>query len=293
MKKTIDLSRDNLYYLLITVLSIGFLVCMIHITNATAINTNDLNNAFNCITQKVNKSANFTLADAFVCYDNTLPGAQKYASKPYQNPDLNHLPKIQHVSAFNNTPTKTITKDNGINPIWNPLDDVREFKLSSKTSDIFGTTSPSKTTNSSKDNFHFKNKPKDVQVINKHVPEKSHSIDVFAKSTERQQSNNAALTNPNTFHGNKSDKSVWNLSNDISETRSLSPTETSNIGSGNQINQGVTNLFNVDKKINHPTNPFTTKSNNLQTASQKTNSLFNPDPIYSSFDLPFTTFGKK
>ncbi len=181
-----------------------------------------LNNAFNCITQKVNKSANFTLADAFVCYDNTLPGTQKYASKPYQNPDLNHLPKIQHVSAANNTPTKTITNDKGfqpasptktitndkgINPIWNPLDDVHKFKLSSKTSDIFGTTFPSKTPNSNKDNFHFKNKPKDVQVINKHVPEKPRSIDVFAKSAERQQSNNVALTNPNTFHGNKSDKS--------------------------------------------------------------------------------------
>ncbi len=120
MKKTIDLSKDNLYYLLMTVLSIGFLVGMIHITNATAIdtnataiNTNDLNNAFNCITQKVNKSANFTLADAFVCYDNTLPGAQKYADKPYQNPDLNHLPKIQHVSAAYNPPTKTITNDKG------------------------------------------------------------------------------------------------------------------------------------------------------------------------------------
>ncbi|HXS60948.1 MAG TPA: hypothetical protein VN703_09085 [Candidatus Sulfopaludibacter sp.] len=308
MNKTINISKKKLGYILMTVLSIGFLVCMMQITNATALNTNatalntnDLNNVFNCITQKVNKSANITLADAFVCYDNTLPGAQKYASKPFQNPDLNHLPrnpdlnhlpKIQPVSS--DTSTKTITNNKGIKSTWNPLDDVRKFKLTSKASDIFETKS-SEIPSSNKSNFHFKNNLKDIKLINKHTSEKTHNNDVFAKAAESQPIDNVAVTEPNTFHNSMNDGQTWNLNNDNSGTKTLSGIGTPNIGSENQSNQDVSNLFNVNKKINHSTNPFGTTPNNLQTALMQTtiSSSFHSDPIMSSFDLPFTSFGKK
>ncbi|MGN6821735.1 MAG: hypothetical protein ACTHJ7_03000 [Candidatus Nitrosocosmicus sp.] len=63
---------------------------MISSSYAASTNT-DLNNVFNCVTQKANERQNLSLSDAFVCYDHNLKGASKFASEPFQNPDLNNL----------------------------------------------------------------------------------------------------------------------------------------------------------------------------------------------------------
>jgi hypothetical protein len=280
MNNATKLSKDNVCYLLITVLSIGALIGMVHVINATSTNSNDLNNVFNCITQKVNKSANFTIVVAFVCYDNALPGAQKYASKPYQNPDLKHLPIIQPVSS--DTTTKTIASDNGDKFLWNPLNDIGKLKSSSKIP------------NSDKVNIHFKTKLKDDKVMGNHEWKKPHVIDVFAKSTEKLQGESAANTDPNTFNSAKSDKSAWNTNNDNIGTKSSSKTKTSNIDSGNQRKQDVSNPFNLHKKINDLNNILSSQPNDLETTlAQKTDNSFSSNPIYSSFDLPFPAFGTK
>ena len=94
-----------------TIFSVGTISSLSHTTNANAIskdvpitNSKELTDVLNCISQKVNKNAKFSLSDAFVCYDSQLKGASKFANQPYQNPDLSNLNSIQPVS--DTSPTK-------------------------------------------------------------------------------------------------------------------------------------------------------------------------------------------
>jgi hypothetical protein len=112
MNNANKLSKLKIYFLLLTIFSVGTISSLNHTTNANAItkdapntNSNELTNVFNCISQKVNKNAKFSLSDAFVCYDSQLKGASKFADQPFQNPDLSNLNRIQPVS--DTTPTKT------------------------------------------------------------------------------------------------------------------------------------------------------------------------------------------
>jgi hypothetical protein len=112
MNNANKLSKLKIYILLLTIFSVGTVSILSHITNANAItkdvsstNSNELTNVFNCISEKVNKNAKFSLSDAFVCYDSQLKGASKFEDQPFQNPDLSNLNKIQPVSDI--IPTKT------------------------------------------------------------------------------------------------------------------------------------------------------------------------------------------
>jgi hypothetical protein len=146
-------------------------------------------------TKSKQEFSNFTLADAFVCYDNTLPGVQKYLSKPYQNPDLNHLTSIRPIST--NAHIKTVTTDKTVNSIlWNHLNDIskNKFPLITKTSaddNIYSSKpsvfpkdvkSSSKALNDDKVHMHSKNKPKCDTTSSKHSS-KNHPEDGFLKST--------------------------------------------------------------------------------------------------------------
>ena len=111
MNNANKISKLKIYLLLLTIFSVGTISSLSHITNANAIskdapitNSKELTYVFNCISQKVNKNAKFSLSDAFVCYDSQLQGASKFANQPFQNPDLSNLNSIQPVS--DTTPTK-------------------------------------------------------------------------------------------------------------------------------------------------------------------------------------------
>jgi hypothetical protein len=132
MNNANKLSKLKIYLLLLTIFSVGTISSLSHTTNANAIskdasitNSKELTDVLNCISQKVNKNAKFSLSDAFVCYDSQLKGASKFADQPFQNPDLSNLNNIQPVS--DTTPTKASS------------DKMREIRSSS--------SSPSKTLN--------------------------------------------------------------------------------------------------------------------------------------------------
>lgn len=111
MNNANKLSKLKIYLLLLTIFSVGTISSLSHTTNANAIskdvpitNSKELTDVLNCISQKVNKNAKFSLSDAFVCYDSQLKGASKFADQPFQNPDLSNLNSIQPVS--DTSPTK-------------------------------------------------------------------------------------------------------------------------------------------------------------------------------------------
>src|SRR3954452_9510103 len=104
------ISKGNICYILIMILSVIAVASFGSISHISAISGNDnLTKVFDCINQKANERANLSLVDSFVCYDKELSGASKYSGEPYQNPDLSSLSKVQPVSF--NTPVNTGTSD--------------------------------------------------------------------------------------------------------------------------------------------------------------------------------------
>jgi hypothetical protein len=156
MNNANKLSKLKIYLLLLTIFSVGTISSLSHTTNANAIskdvpitNSKELTDVLNCISQKVNKNAKFSLSDAFVCYDSQLKGASKFADQPFQNPDLSNLNSIQPVSDA--TPTKASS-----DKIWETRSSSSPSKtLNDKTvggdngmGDSSSSSSPSKTLNS-------------------------------------------------------------------------------------------------------------------------------------------------
>jgi hypothetical protein len=112
MDNAVIISRGNIWYILIMILSVITVASFGSITHVSAVSSDDnLTKVFDCIDQKANEKANLSLVDAFVCYDKGLPGAVKYSGEPYQNPDLSSLGKVQPVSF--NTPVNTGANDKG------------------------------------------------------------------------------------------------------------------------------------------------------------------------------------
>src|SRR3954452_8121254 len=106
------ISKGNICYILIMILSVIAVASFGSISHISAISGNDnLTKVFDCINQKANERANLSLVDSFVCYDKELSGASKYSGEPYQNPDLSSLGKVQPVSF--NTPVNTGANDKG------------------------------------------------------------------------------------------------------------------------------------------------------------------------------------
>ncbi|MGN6346791.1 MAG: hypothetical protein ACTHME_03720, partial [Candidatus Nitrosocosmicus sp.] len=101
---------------MMTIFSILTIASLTLISSSYAASTNtDLNNVFNCVTQKANERQNLSLSDAFVCYDHNLKGASKFSSEPFQNPDLNNLgakPTSGKSSDRSTTPDSISTKTN-------------------------------------------------------------------------------------------------------------------------------------------------------------------------------------
>lgn len=275
MNNSNNLSKKNITYLIIAVFSIGTIVGIDQITNATALknatalNADNLNNVFNCITQKVNKSAKFTLADAFVCYDNILKGSLKYANQPFQNPDLSHLNNSKPFST-----DTTTTKDSG-------------------------TKSNSKTPHNTPVNLHVVKALKDDKVTSSKASKQPHGIDVFLKLSEIS-------------HGDSGTKSAaWKSHHGDSGTKSGTKTTKLN---GNHVTQDVSNPHHGDKNVImtsnvdvkskikslSPTKPSLNSFDpilpvsNSQTPSKHTiSSSFNSTQGFKSFSLPFTALAPK
>ena len=229
MNNSNNLSKKNIAYLIIAVFSIGTIVGINQITNATALtnataslNANDLNNVFNCITQKVNKSSKFTLADAFVCYDNILKGSLKYANQPFQNPDLSHLNSSKPFST-----DTTTTKDSGTkSTTWNSHHGDSGTKSNSKTpkntpvnlhvvktsTGDSGTKSNSKTPKNTPVNLHVVKALKDDQVSSSKASKQPHSIDIFLKLSEISHGDSGTKsTTWNSHHGDSGTKSTTGI----------------------------------------------------------------------------------
>ena len=158
MNNANKLSKLKIYLLLLTIFSVGTISSLSHTTNANAIskdvpitNSKELTDVLNCISQKVNKNAKFSLSDAFVCYDSQLKGASKFADQPFQNPDLSNLNSIQPVS--DTSPTKASTDKMGENrsSSSSPSKTLNDKTLggdSGMGSSSSSSSSPSKTLNS-------------------------------------------------------------------------------------------------------------------------------------------------
>ncbi len=289
MNNTSKYSKKNITYLLIAVFSIGTIVGINQITNANAItnatstiSANDLNKVFNCITQKVNNSTKFKLADAFVCYDNVLKGSLKYASLPFQNPDLSHLNNTKTVSAVTTT-----AKDTGINSAAGKTHNAdTATKSGTKSADW-------KTPNRNQVNLHLANTLTDDKVTNLQALKQPHGIDIFLN----------LLETPQGASGTKS--AAGKTHNADTATKSASKTKTPN---GNEVSQDVSNPPKNNKKIIAPSNsndksknsisplnpsqnsfdPFVPVSDSPTTLKHATSIPHKPTPSFESFSLPFT-----
>jgi hypothetical protein len=126
------ISKGNICYILIMILSVITVASFGSISHISAISGNDnLTKVFDCINQKANERANLSLVDSFVCYDKELSGASKYSGEPYQNPDLSSLSKVQPVSF--NTPVNTGTSDKGEDKFaFTPINENVKTKPNSK-----------------------------------------------------------------------------------------------------------------------------------------------------------------
>ncbi len=264
MNNSNKLSKKNISYIIIIVFSIGTIVGINQITNATALNTNDLNNVFNCITQKVNKSSKFTLADAFVCYDNILKGSLKYANQPFQNPDLSHLNSNKTFST-----DTTTTKDSGAK-------------------------SNSKTPNNTPLNLHVVKALKDDKVSHTKASNQPHGIDVFLKLSEisHGDSGTKSITR-NSHHGDSGTKSG-------TKTTKLNGNHvTQDVSNLHHGDKNVITPNNVDVKskikslspIKHSLNsfdPILPVSNSQNPSIHTASSSFDSTHGFKSFSLPFT-----
>jgi hypothetical protein len=271
-------SKKDVGFFLIAVLVIGIIVVITQMANVHA-----LNNVFNCITQKVNKSKNITFADAFECYDNSLKGAQKNASQPYQNPNPNNLTKIRSVSAtITNSTNPNVTKPIfGANIANNPNVTKPIFGANKNVS---GTIDSSQKNNTEIVNYQVVKTPKTDQVSSKHALKKPHGNDVFAKSAEKSQEDSGTESDSKT----KKSQEDSGTEDTLQSSQGDKKLNTNNNFDVNKKTKSISKLHHNHNHNHQSTDPLSEDLNSNNSLKHKTNDFSNPSTPSDSFDLPFT-----
>lgn len=195
------LSKNNIHYILISLFSIISIASLSTISNSNAVSTNaDLNNVFNCITQKANARQDLVLSDAFICYDHNLKGASKFANKPFQNPDLSNLGIKPTALSTTNTPNTAADKATGSssdktdskkNPSTDSTTDNTLTKTNSKTTTA--ADKPTADTTGAHDNQGIT----DSTGNHKKDTKSSTASDPFTKAAGDSSTSSSSKTQPN------------------------------------------------------------------------------------------------